>query len=1286
MRDIEEYFHALVEVPYQRAMEGLGSCDVRMDRFVQERPGELVLFKKHLTRLTNFIETLDTLKLDMSLEAVVVVILDESQKERDDWLLKQQEAFDKVDAEVDALKTRIESENIAYNNSIRGTTAESNTVYEDLEGKRQMLEMYSDKIFDMCNQYGISTTDVQVNETMFTVDQLASIYDEYLLFMQKEEKGGNNIITKLRNFLPDIKVQGLILLGVLIVCFTPVLDFVSIAFFFLLAANQISSVNKYKYYTVLAGVTFNVNPLNMGYRNVDPSQLLPEELSLEAMDEDERFAPLIAMYDEIESEFAQSDPALDATRVMAEWSQVAADKQTILNGYILAYNERVVKLKERANKELEWVNKEYERLRAEYKFIGDRWSKHLSFANKYTLGLYDDCMEESIEMGDQNIVIRPCADETLMRKFLQALYVNAISNVQAGKLRVTVYDPNDFGRRLMPFYKGGLKEVLDFKNDDLNKILDECINEVQENFKAMSGKTINEFNKVCEETGITPIPYRLIIILSQPKTMEEDEKLQSFFEYSATGGCYIWMVSDVAQPKDAYVFEQPFQGIQHPITNIVTDEWCGSVATKYIDAIAVAKPPDLLWKDFIANVIGTDLWKGNTNSYIDLYPGYHDGDPNLYKPYTIGNDGNIHAIGVGTSGAGKSVFLNHLINTACREYSPKEMELWLCDFKGAEFQAYMNLPRPKAARLCKPQKVAEGAVPIVLENEQEVFGYYSYNEETGEYTFSAEPTADCTELHKFKQELKEGKPKEKNGKPIPPVPVADRDYADNMESYALPHVTACLCTSDGAFATSLFAAYSRRAEKRYADLSCIGVKNMPGWNTKVKSLLGTRKPEKMIENHTQLWKEPDFNPIWTEKDFWTRVLFVCDEFQVIFQKADTKDVEQIKTDITYIAKVARACGMHIFFTSQSMKGTISSDILANFTLRFALRCEPEVSQDIIGSTRASDIRAKNGYLIVQSQEMKTPEDQKCYKTPFLNDNVGSGVYTESELYDNIRELHLHAEELGWVPEHVITYDEKTTHPISELVELYEQLDKEGRRPESGAFFLGNRMAYSTNKAPDNIIIGAANNTNIMACFNDLKDYVMFFTGLMENIKQNKTPGTVIINSQVRDLAYLTNAESYLTFPDKHMRLLSEKTTCVDFLKWCEGLVESRRKAGKKDTPVWIFLLGWDKGKGFAIDPDSSARSKMNSMLQTAGEYHIHFIFINTGMTGISMSTVSACCYKIAGKCSLDDSTVLLNNKAASLNYEIATGWMFMNNNGVQTRDKLWVYKSDREIAATEIIL
>lgn len=1282
MKSISEYMNELIQVPFDSQYSKL-EATIKQFESIKETPDNLQKCKAYGQKLRNFLNEVSKLSCSLSLNIVVSVMSMEMQKEVEEWMGGKQSAIEQIDNKVTAIKESIEAENKAHNEVVRAKYNSKYGDYSQLEEKRKTLEQYSDKIFDMCSRYNISLSMLNIDATTFSPEELNKLYDEYIQFMQKEKDRSFNPVTFLRKHVASEEAQGIILLVALALCYTPLLDLLSVGFVAALAYNQIKNVKTVKYYSILAAIVYNIKPEDMGCPELDESELLPEEFDMDKADDDERFAGIEEEYDKVENDWDEKKPDKEHSRILAEWSDNLSSNNEYVSGLLKKFNDGLAGLKSDIQTAITDNDKLFEKLKSEFKFLGQRFSNRLVFNDGITLGLHDGYMEESVNIGQRNIIIRPVDNPDLMKKFIQVLYVNIVSNVMPGKMTVDVYDPNDFGRSLMPFYSNDIKEYLNFYNDNLSEVIEKDTQYVQDNFKFMGGKTVDEYNASCEESGKSPIAYRALIILSQPKSVEENEKLLNFLKYSITGGVLMIVISDTINVDNVYEFQVPFEGVRHPIASDINDDWCYKFRTAYVEAVDNAKPKALLWKDFQKHIIPDDkTWTGDASRFIDFYPGYENGDPELFKPYTLGNEGNVHAIGVGTSGAGKSVFLNHLLAIMCRKYDPKQLELWLCDFKGVEFKAYMRQERFKVSRLCKPVEADKDYKCVKTDKMEEVIGYYSYNKETGEYSYSDKPTADTDKPHLFIYDIKNGKRKCKNGKEIPPKPKPDPDFKDNLELISLPHIAACLCTSDGDFATSLFHAYRTKADNRYADMGVIGVKNMPGWNTKVMALLGTKKPQGLIEAHG---KEPGFNPIWTEDDLWPRVLFVCDEFQVIFQKADSKNVDKIKADITQIAKVARACGMHIFFTSQSMKGTISADILANFTLRFALRCEASVSQDIIGSTRAAEIREKNGYLIVQSQEMKTAEDQKRYRTPFLCDDEDSGKYMTSELFDNIFYLDRLAKERGYKEKDVISYQESTKHPISQLGDFYAGLNPE-TVPDSGLFVFGPRMAYSENKAPDNVIVGAKNNTNFMCCASEYNDYVLLFNQLMFCINHNKVPGTVIINSQVADLSYITIADKYIT-NEQHKELLSEKKSCAEITDWITKVVASRRERNVKDTPIWIFLLGWDKGKGFAIDADMGVRQKMTTILQTAGEFNIHLIFLNSGMTGIPMSLVSACAYRVAAKCSMDDSVALIETKQASLIYEgIPNGWIFVKRDGAVTRDKLYVSEIEREIKASEIIM
>lgn len=1189
MKGIDDYITLLIDGPHNKNMMMLDSYDERLTKFQDSRPTELAGFAEHINKVEKFKQSLDSLEYNLSLDVVTGVILNDLAEEQDNWLQNKEYEIESIDNQITALKESIENDNRLYNESIINQNMQGNISFNTLESKRKTLEGYSDKIFDMCSQYGITPSDVNIDESMFTVDELNTMYDDYIQYMQKEESG-SNVISKFRSICSDWIVQGIILLVTLFLCYTSVLDFVSIVFFIALIANQISSVNKSKYYSILMAITFNVKPENMGYVALDQSLLLPEEITFEMMDSDERFSCFESLYDEVEIKYEESNPEMLQIRMMQEWEnkkKYATDK---LNDYEKIYKDKVYRITSDVCSEIAYLKKEYERLKSEYKFLGAKYSEHLYFGDKYIIGKEGDCIEQTVTIGQRNIIFRPSMDTSLMNKFLQCMVVNALCNVAPGKLKITVYDPNDFGRSLMPLFKNELSDYIQFYNDNLNNILEELTKYIQDNFKEMSGKTIEEFNKKCEDVGMTPIQYRLLIVLSQPKTFEEDEKLKSLFEYSATGGVFIWTISDNMQSKDAFVFRRPFEGVNNPINNIIDDDWCNKVASDFITAIEKTKPKGLPWKEFIDTVIpDSKRWTGISDNSMNLYPGFLNGDPTSYKPFTVGNEGNVHVIGVGGTGAGKSVFLNHLIATIAQEYSPTEVELWLCDFKGTEFKFYL-------------------------------------------------PNAQCP--------------------------------------YMLPHIKACLCTSDGDYATSLFKALRDEADHRYEVL-----KDPNLYKSELK-YLGDGAPipnQKGTVGWNKYWrrKAEDTGDVRYLENLWPRILFIADEFQVIFEKASDKNLEKIRADITQIAKVGRAANVHIFFTSQSMKKTLSADILQQFTLRFALRCDREVSQEILNTTKASDIKEKFGFLIVKATGI-ADEDQPRYRTPFIADDV---------LRDHIKNMALLAEEQGIPKKDVITYEEATKHPIKELEDLYKDENLRKKLPDSGVFFLGNRMAYSANKAPDNIILIPKNNENIMSVCSDYSDLVLWFKQLMCNIQNNKEAGTVIIQSQIADLSYLTDAEKYITFPEKHGKLLSEKYSCEEMVNWLGQLLETRKASNKKDKPIYVILLGWDKGIKFGVDTDYGLRNNMNIILQTCGEFNIHVIFINTSMNGISAATVSACKYLIAAKCSVDDSMNLIGTKQAGINYEgMNKGWIFSSHDGVITRDKLYISEIEREIASNEIVL
>jgi hypothetical protein len=113
---------------------------------------------------------------------------------------------------------------------------------------------------------------------------------------------------------------------------------------------------------------------------------------------------------------------------------------------------------------------------------------------------------------------------------------------------------------------------------------------------------------------------------------------------------------------------------------------------------------NLLFNDYIPEQ--NEMWKADSTASLDIPIGLE-----LSKPVSLvyNNILKTHAHIVGQTGSGKSSLLHSIIMSACYKYSPKELELWLLDFKhGNEFQIYVReaLPHAKVITLKNEKEMA----------------------------------------------------------------------------------------------------------------------------------------------------------------------------------------------------------------------------------------------------------------------------------------------------------------------------------------------------------------------------------------------------------------------------------------------------------------------------------------------------------------------------------------------------------------------------------------------------
>lgn len=142
-----------------------------------------------------------------------------------------------------------------------------------------------------------------------------------------------------------------------------------------------------------------------------------------------------------------------------------------------------------------------------------------------------------------------------------------------------------------------------------------------------------------------------------------------------------------------------------------------------------------------------------------------------------------------------------------------------------------------------------------------------------------------------------------------------------------------------------------------------------------------------------------------------REILIVDEFQQMYELATPKQADKINQLIKMITKLGRATGYHLLFASQSMSGTVRSDVLSNFKLRLCLPADENVSSMVLGNKAASELTGSKskGYLIANGEGGAVDYNIE-YKVPLIRENEEEGT---GDLADTLKENAILARKLGY---------------------------------------------------------------------------------------------------------------------------------------------------------------------------------------------------------------------------------------------------------------------------------
>lgn len=182
--------------------------------------------------------------------------------------------------------------------------------------------------------------------------------------------------------------------------------------------------------------------------------------------------------------------------------------------------------------------------------------------------------------------------------------------------------------------------------------------------------------------------------------------------------CYFTSGTSVYKPSDTPQISRPESFSNNNISTIVK---------RVNQGLEVKSETILKFSEYM--LPESEWWKGESAKRVDLPFGISKEMKTTALQITQ-ESGQNSAVVIGIPGSGKSVFLHTIIASAITHYSPKELQLYLLDFSGVEFDVYARHKLPHA-RVIAPEAEREFGLSILREVFEEGNRRMSFCRENG---------------------------------------------------------------------------------------------------------------------------------------------------------------------------------------------------------------------------------------------------------------------------------------------------------------------------------------------------------------------------------------------------------------------------------------------------------------------------------------------------------------------------------------------------------------------------
>lgn len=1130
-----------------------------------------------------------------------------------------------LQGQVDAQRSFIESDFASRKQQAisahQNEVSEANQYNADLKlpfmQKHQELLAYKEALQSVFNRYEISPLDMKITDEV-TASEFGTLIDASIAACNKYQKKEISSVSKILEPLQGesnltFTFAYAMFLLVVLYFLTPVLAIPIFVVYFMSIHNMHKDVEKLRLAYALMS--------EIDYdRFVDTSELKEvEELDVAHFDSE--------MKEELESvqditeewENAMAEAKSDSAEVMQMCAQARTDMLALK---AQRFNE--------LGEQLSSVQKEIARIMAEYKPFPTVMTRSVVMQRNYTLGRFEGKLDVKVDVPRLNIVFNSDNRDVAVNN-MKLYLANAILSVRVQKLLVDIIDPTNLGADFIEFVTNESKDYIKINEMDPEKCMKEIRAIAQSNVMSLGKLDIDAFNRRAEEQETPPKGYRLIIVLSgwEKYTEKKDgdnggkenktkQDFMEFMRYSSDKGVIIWLLDNEKYPNTLWVdgsYDGDGEALEYTIE--LGEQAVETFTTELEEFKDSGIPYDVKFGDkFIPR---EKWWTWDTIKGIKMPFGLEDGKPDrgLNVALSLG-DGNVHALLGGATGAGKSAEINqHMISMLCM-YPPSELVMVYADLKNVE-----------AAKFTR-----------------------GFDNLTSKW-LSAE----------------------------------DEDKLRKKEEYyvrisRIPHLQLIAGTTDGEYALSIFEYLMEEMARRQKIINKAGL-------TKIQELREQILEKYNIEHNGDKkkgtwadmrrdweWYKPNVYDVYGDLP---RMLIIIDEFQVMYNTefVPQRTIDSINGKITAITKLARAMGCHFWFTSQSMKGTMSKDVMGNFSLRAALRCTDDVSNELLGNGAAATITDKFGYMYTNDSAGTDKAKNRFWRVPFLHEKKLHTNYIDilNDMCVEFNETHRMAE----------FYDEKILVPSRVFDTWYESRPDLFTPPQT--FILGERAMYSTNKAPITMQLTNDTGENIMIAAFEKEDMLNLAFTVAYNIKKS--------DPQVPFIVHCVDKENYALLgvdelcDPRFVSISSPDQDIPTFIEALEAMIAGREKKEPPYSFVYVMLINWERAEAVSVSVKMKLQDKFKELLRRGPLVGIHFIFVSKEKLEMPKLIPNACAHKICGLL-VGNSVGFFtdNSKVEKLpSKESDSGLFAFYNYGTQERKfRIYQHEFKAEIKSRDIVI